>query len=172
MGIAGSINVLLTNPFWVVVTRMQLDGVDKRGNQKGVVSVVEEVLSEPAGAAGLFTKGLAPALMMVSNPAIVFMAFETFAGKARAALKRKSGSASLSSAHIFLIGAFAKLIATLITFPMLVVKSRHQSLHKLKSNGSSSVLDTVNGVVKEHGGWPWGLAGMYHGLKAKVMQTV
>lgn len=57
--VAGSLNVLLTNPIWVLVTRMQTAEVYKEVGIRG------------------FWKGIVPTLIMVCNPSIQFMIYES-----------------------------------------------------------------------------------------------
>ncbi|KAK1309762.1 Peroxisomal nicotinamide adenine dinucleotide carrier [Acorus calamus] len=139
--IAGSLNVLFTNPIWVLVTRMQthtqaekkvmegrreallreasecsstelptvkeklaeLDSIKPR--PYGTLHAAGEVYCE-AGITG-FWKGIIPTLIMK-------LRFR------RAANKR--GSKNVTALEVFLLGALAKLGATLCTYPLLVVK--------------------------------------------------
>ncbi|KAH9324647.1 hypothetical protein KI387_004825, partial [Taxus chinensis] len=154
---SGCLNVLFTNPIWVVVTRMQTHSkVQKRDLHAKDDDPIYPIMELPAtsttdlivphlakvhfgtgnavqevyGEAGLFGfwKGVMPTLIMVSNPSIQFMLYETLLKRLRAkrALK-KQGLQSISAVEIFLLGALAKLGATVITYPLLVVKSRLQA---------------------------------------------
>lgn len=71
------------------------------------------------GVAALWN-GTAPSLMLVCNPTIQFVMYE--------ALKRRCvrvfNTAELSSLTLFLIGAAAKAIATIVTYPVQVLQSR------------------------------------------------
>lgn len=69
---------------------------------------------------------------------------------------------SLSSIQYFLVGAIAKAIATFITYPIQVVKSRTQA-HK----HSADTLHTVLHMWRQEG-----IASFYHGMNAKMSQTV
>lgn len=111
--LAGCGNVLLTNPIWVVVTRMQVRGNASPGHSltprraaepdlesgaasgpgqerqesaqaaapapapPGVWEVVRDLYRE-SGVRG-FWKGLAPSLVMVSNPTIQYVLYEALA---------------------------------------------------------------------------------------------
>jgi hypothetical protein len=65
--IIGSVNALMTNPIWVVNTRMKL-------HPGGIVSSARGIY-EREGWKG-FYNGLVPSLILVSNPAIQFAAYE------------------------------------------------------------------------------------------------
>lgn len=121
--VAGSINVLLTIPIWVLVTRMQThtqaerkmidskrelllkeisrsnsmdvsvlkDRLAKLDSEKplpyGTLQAIREVYRE-SGISG-FWKGLVPTLIMVCNPSIQFMIYETLAKRLRSKQSRK-----------------------------------------------------------------------------------
>ena len=92
--LAGSLNVLLTNPLWVVVTRLQAARraapagggapalADCADEECGPLSVARAVYK--SGGLRAFWVGVAPSLMMVSNPAI----------QARGKIGRPSGPVS------------------------------------------------------------------------------
>ncbi|XP_077212387.1 peroxisomal nicotinamide adenine dinucleotide carrier-like isoform X2 [Tasmannia lanceolata] len=151
--IAGSLNVLLTIPIWVLVTRMQ----------------AKEVYCE-AGIAG-FWKGIIPTLIMVCNPSIQFMIYETSLKRLRA--KRavnRHGLKNVTSLEVFLLGAVAKLGATVSTYPLLVVKSRLQAKQEIGGNIALRYTGTLDAIIKmiryE------GLRGFYKGMSTKIVQSV
>lgn len=72
------------------------------------------------------------------------------------------GRSALSDRDLFLLGALSKLIATGVTYPYLVVKSRLQvASHKYKSS-VTAVLE----ILKTEG-----LRGVYAGLGPKLLQS-
>ncbi|VAI08130.1 unnamed protein product [Triticum turgidum subsp. durum] len=167
--VAGSINVLLTIPIWVLVTRMQQstmaerkvieskrelllkeisranpidahilkDRLAKLDSEKprpyGTLQAIREVYRE-SGISG-FWKGLVPTLIMVCNPSIQFMIYETLSKRLKS---KRSGKRfpkkNITAMEVFLIGAMAKLGATLVTYPLLVVKVKiYLAVHHLQS---------------------------------------
>ncbi|KAI4321711.1 hypothetical protein MLD38_035060 [Melastoma candidum] len=202
--LAGSLNVLLTNPIWVLVTRMQtqtqaerkiterkkeallikasesgwddstleaklaeLESVKPR--PYGTLHAAREVYGE-AGLAG-FWKGIIPTLIMVCNPSIQFMIYETSLKnlKARRATNKKNAK-DVSAWEVFLLGALAKLGATIATYPLLVVKSRLQAKQEIGGNVALRYTGTFDAIIKmiryE------GLAGFYKGMSTKIVQSV
>jgi len=153
--VAGVINVISTLPIWVVNTRMQLD-TSKTLKQQLLTVYNEE------GIKG-FYKGLVPSLILVSNPAVQFMVFE----RLKSILMSRGNRKRLSATDAFLVGAVAKLVATLVTFPYLLVKSR------LQANGTRGVIkyagftDAVTKIFAADG-----VLGFYKGITSKVVQTV
>ncbi|XP_010517381.1 PREDICTED: peroxisomal nicotinamide adenine dinucleotide carrier-like isoform X2 [Camelina sativa] len=185
---AGSVNVLMTNPIWVIVTRMQthrkmtkdqtaasesspssdeqaLVAVEPR--PYGTFNTIREVYDE-AGVTG-FWKGVIPTLIMVSNPSMQFMLYETMLTK----LKKKralKGSNNVTALETFLLGAVAKLGATVTTYPLLVVKSRLQAKQVTtgdKRHQYKGTLDAILKMIRYEG-----LYGFYKGMSTKIVQSV
>ncbi|XP_050351614.1 peroxisomal membrane protein PMP34 [Nymphalis io] len=142
--LAGSVNVLLTSPLWVVNTRMKLGKNSYSNLLNGLYIVFKE-----EGFKGLWS-GTVPSLLLVSNPAIQFMVYES--------LKRKLVSKGYFDSYTaFLFGAIAKAIATTLTYPLQLIQSRLRagtSVKPLLKNMKSKPLT------------------MFRGLEAKLLQTV
>lgn len=66
-------------------------------------------------------KGTMPSLILVSNPSLQFMAYESI--KRRLMTGKKAG-AELGSLTVFLAGAMAKAIATIATYPLQIVQAK------------------------------------------------
>ncbi|KAL0436789.1 UNVERIFIED_CONTAM: Peroxisomal nicotinamide adenine dinucleotide carrier [Sesamum radiatum] len=202
--LAGSVNVLLTNPIWVLVTRMQTHTQAERkimeakkealikeasGNvlsdsslsaQLAVLDSIKpcpygtfqaacEVYNE-SGIAG-FWKGLIPTLIMVCNPSIQFMIYETLLKRLRTRrVANRQGSKNVTALEIFLVGAVAKLGATVCTYPLLVVKSRLQAKQEIGGNLSlrySGTLDAIIKMIRYEG-----VSSFYKGMSTKIVQSV
>ncbi|XXG60582.1 hypothetical protein AAC387_Pa04g2450 [Persea americana] len=187
---AGCVNVLLTNPIWVVVTRMQTHTKSLKKTPSHTLSItpdesipiaaiepapygtshaVQEVFTE-AGIWG-FWKGVLPTLIMVSNPSIQFMLYETLMKqlKAKRALNKNSTN-GVTALEIFLLGAVAKLGATVITYPLLVVKSRLQAKQVKdgdKMHHYKGTLDAIMKMIHYEG-----ISGFYKGMSTKIVQSV
>uniref|UniRef100_A0A0D9VS97 Peroxisomal membrane protein n=1 Tax=Leersia perrieri TaxID=77586 RepID=A0A0D9VS97_9ORYZ len=151
--LSGCVNVLLTNPIWVIVTRMQIQDLYKEAGFLG------------------FWKGVVPALIMVSNPAIQFMLYETLLKKLK---KRRAsnlkGAEGLTALEIFLLGAVAKLGATVVTYPLLVVKARLQAKQVIgddKRHSYKGTFDAITKMIRYEG-----LSGLYKGMSTKIVQSV
>ncbi|KAJ8716068.1 hypothetical protein PYW08_013353 [Mythimna loreyi] len=142
--IAGSINVLVTSPLWVVNTRMKLEKSSYNSLTEGLIDLFKK-----EGARGLWS-GTVPSLLLVSNPAIQFMVYE--------ALKRHLVSKGMfDTFSAFLIAAVAKAVATTLTYPLQLIQSRLRagaSLKPLYRDVKSNPLVA------------------FRGLEAKLMQTI
>uniref|UniRef100_A0A8C5Q4N8 Peroxisomal membrane protein PMP34 n=1 Tax=Leptobrachium leishanense TaxID=445787 RepID=A0A8C5Q4N8_9ANUR len=124
----GVINVLLTNPLWVVNTRLKLQGAKFKNSDiipttyMGIKDTFIKILQKE-GLLALWSGTLA-SLLLVFNPAIQFMIYE---GLKRQLLKKRK---ELSSMEVFTIGAIAKTFATMLTYPLQIVQSVMRLGHK------------------------------------------
>jgi len=161
--VAGSVNVVVTNPIWVVVTRMQVDaGRGGGGAGGGAMEAVRRIVRE-GGVMGLW-RGIGPSLAMVSNPALQMLAQESVLGLlARMASGTGRGPRN-SRWDVFVAGAMGKLFATLATYPFLVAKSVQQA--GLGREGRNTVRIMLDLIERR------GVFGLYDGLGLKAVQSV
>ena len=160
--VAGSVNVITTTPLWVTTTRIKLQNARIRTEEGEVDTQMERYsglrdglvkIAREEGISQLWSSVL-PSLILVSNPAIQFMVYEM--------TKRKIKYTSESAVTVFLMGAFAKLIATIVTYPIQVGQARLRS-----STRRISLLRCLVDLVRSRG-----VSGVYRGLEAKLLQTV
>lgn len=156
--IAGSATVLLTNPIWVVNTRMtarksesddnQLPGGEKRPTKKP--STIGTLLSllRDEGPSSLFA-GVLPALVLVINPILQYTIYEQL----RNVLERRR---KVGPKDAFYLGAIGKLLATSITYPYITVKSRAHVA--TKDAPRTGMLKSLSNIVKDEG-----YSGLYKG---------
>ncbi|XP_026662326.2 peroxisomal nicotinamide adenine dinucleotide carrier-like isoform X2 [Phoenix dactylifera] len=203
--VAGSVNVLLTIPIWVLVTRMQTHTQAERkimeAKREAIlmeasdadatdIETLKEKLSEldsvkprPYGTchaawevyneAGIkgFWKGLMPTLIMVCNPSIQFMIYETSLKRLQSKhSENKRGMKNITPFEVFLLGALAKLGATVSTYPLLVVKSRLQAKQEIGRNVMLRYTGTLDAIIKMI--QYEGLYGFYKGMGTKIVQSV
>lgn len=224
--LAGMGNVLLTNPIWMIATRMQAhqkrattrttphqqssgtsnketavvqessssststsgsissntkdpsfnSSSDSKTADKfnavdvpapGPIAVAREVYSEYG--LGGFWNGVAASLVMVINPTIQYAFYEWLVA-ARGRVKKKNSGANsrLSAGEVFLLSAIAKAGATVLTYPLLTVKTRMMSARKSDEHMQyTSVFDAITQIATKEG-----LAGYYRGIKTKIVQSV
>ncbi|EED15115.1 peroxisomal membrane protein Pmp47, putative [Talaromyces stipitatus ATCC 10500] len=163
--IAGSATVLLTNPIWVVNTRMtarrnsadeqELPGGEKSKKSKSTIQTLLDLLRNE-GPSALFS-GVLPALVLVINPILQYTIFEQL----KNVLERRR---RITPKDAFYLGAVGKILATSITYPYITVKSR------MHVAGKSDERQTLNGslkkIIKEEG-----YTGLYKGITPKVTQS-
>ncbi|PGH16560.1 hypothetical protein AJ79_01666 [Helicocarpus griseus UAMH5409] len=168
--IAGSATVMITNPIWVVNTRMtarrgeaekdSLPGGAEKPKAKSTLATLMELLKKE-GPAALFS-GVLPALILVINPILQYTFFEQL----KNVVERRR---RVTPTDAFYLGAAGKLLATSITYPYITVKSR---MHVAGSGGKKegekvSLNESMRRIVREEG---WG--GLYKGIGPKVSQSV
>lgn len=87
---------------------------------------------------------------------------------ARGSVANGSSPVKLSPGEIFLAGALAKIGATVVTYPLIVVKARMQvsPSSTAAEGGDSSTWAIIAATARNEG-----LGGFFKGLHAKILQT-
>ncbi|KAI9292401.1 mitochondrial carrier [Neoconidiobolus thromboides FSU 785] len=167
--VAGAATVLITNPIWVVNTRMSTrkqsieesdDSPKQKEKQISSYQAFKNIIEED-GVLALW-QGVTPALILVSNPIIQYTVFE----QSKNALEKFR---KLGSLDFFFLGAIGKLIATFITYPYIVIKSRMQ-LRQSNTDESlryESVWDGMRKIIRNEG-----VSGLYKGIQSKLLQSI
>ena len=65
-----------------------------------------------------------------------------------------------------MLGAIGKLVATIVTYPLILGKIRIQASQKSDNGQSEALLDILRKAVEDEG-----FTGLYKGMKAKIIQT-
>eukprot|EP01102_Stenamoeba_stenopodia_P023022 TRINITY_DN9793_c0_g5_i1.p1 TRINITY_DN9793_c0_g5~~TRINITY_DN9793_c0_g5_i1.p1 ORF type:complete len:317 (+),score=71.50 TRINITY_DN9793_c0_g5_i1:149-1099(+) len=155
---AGVITSVLTNPIWMINTRMQTrKGLANNGFFDHLSAICEE-----EGIQGLF-RGVIPALILVSNPVLQFVLFE----KLKQIIQQKYSNRSLTGLDFFLLGAVTKAFATVITYPYLVIKSRQQDKPREGAPVYRGTLDALIQIYQREGP-----STFYKGMQPKLIQSV
>ncbi|KAK1761251.1 peroxisomal membrane protein PMP47B [Echria macrotheca] len=170
--IAGSATVILTNPIWVINTRVTtrkaeaeasetlLPGGEKKKTDSRPPSTIGTLLAllRTEGPQALFA-GVVPALVLVINPILQYTLFEQM----KNAVEKKR---RVTPTVAFFLGALGKLFATSVTYPYITVKSQ---MHVAGRGGDrkEGMMEAIRRVVKEEG-----YGGLYKGIGPKVTQSV
>ena len=120
---AGACNVIITNPLWVVNTRIKSQGTQKEEQGKTKLKGLLDGLLKIGMNEGMesLVSGTFASLILVSNPAIKFTVYEYFK---RIFLSGPKAGNQLSPGQAFMFGALASACATLITYPIQVVQTK------------------------------------------------
>ncbi|KAJ5222761.1 uncharacterized protein N7469_009001 [Penicillium citrinum] len=162
--IAGSATVLITNPIWVINTRMTarksdaeeqgLPGAPKKPKASTISTLMELLRTE--GPKALFA-GVLPALVLVINPILQYTIFEQL----KNIVERRR---RMTPKDAFYLGALGKILATSITYPYITIKSR---MHMASKDGPKESLNgSLKRIINEEG-WK----GLYKGIGPKVTQS-
>lgn len=160
-GGAGVITAVLTNPIWVIKTRMLSTARNTPGAYKSITHGTLQ-LYRSEGLRG-FYRGLIPSLFGVSHGAIQFMAYEQL--KIRWASSRHGGKAGLTNVDYLYLSALSKMFAGSITYPYQVVRARLQTYDaQARYNGA---WDVVRQVFKREG-----IQGFYKGVCPNIVRVL
>mmetsp|Transcript_0 Transcript_0/g.2 ORF Transcript_0/g.2 Transcript_0/m.2 type:complete len:291 (-) Transcript_0:1386-2258(-) len=164
---SGCVVVFLTNPIWLIKTRLELQ---THGNQhySGTIQAAKRIVHEE-GYLGLY-KGVGPALILTSNGAIQFVIYEELKQRfipSSDTEYRKASSGQGFSIQYFLMGALSKAIASSITYPYQVVKSRIQQRQVGKDFQYRNSFQTFSVIVRNEG-----VRGLYKGLFPNLLRVM
>jgi len=173
--LAGIINVLLTNPLWVANIRIvQGKAISRDYNGKPPTLWKElQAIAQIEGIRSLW-KGTLTSLLLVSNPVIQFFFYgqlKQYILLRNRRVRRIRSLISLSPLEAFVIGAIAKAISTILTYPLQLT----QVLLRLQSNNGKEQLDhrpylnTLDCLIRLSR--EQGSSGLFTGMKAKLLQT-
>lgn len=163
--IAGSATVLITNPIWVINTRMTarkseseepgLPGTPKKAKASTISTLMDLLRQE--GPKALFA-GVLPALVLVVNPILQYTLFEQL----KNIVERRR---RMTPKDAFYLGALGKIMATSITYPYITVKSQ---MHVASKDGPKESLNgSLKRIIREEG---W--TGLYKGKSESLTSAV
>lgn len=133
--VSGACMVFLTNPVWLIKTRMQLqmkksaDSYGVKKPYKGIVDAARTIVREE-GVWALY-KGTVPALALTSHGGVQFVAYEFLKKHFHIVRPKRDDSKSVLerlelSIGFLTMGAVSKIIASTVTYPLQVLKARLQ----------------------------------------------
>ncbi|KAL4898470.1 mitochondrial carrier domain-containing protein [Aspergillus ambiguus] len=158
-GGAGMLTSILTNPIWVIKTRMLSTGAQTPGAYASFTTGARRIY-RAEGLRG-FYRGLLPSLFGVSHGALQFMAYE------RLKLRRSeiAAGAALGNLDFFVLSSLSKIFAGCVTYPYQVLRSR------LQTYDAHLVYRGVGDAVAQI--WAReGLAGFYKGLGTNLFRVL
>lgn len=167
----GVITSVLTNPIWVIKTRMLSTGSHAPGAYSSFASGAKQIY-QVEGIPG-FYRGLIPALFGVSHGALQFMAYEQLK---LFRFRSMNTMGSIESSHLgperalgnvdfLVISGLSKVFAGSVTYPYQVIRSRLQTYEAhLVYRGAIDVFSQV---------WAQeGIAGFYKGLGPNLFRVL
>ncbi|KAG4094987.1 peroxisomal carrier protein [Neocallimastix lanati (nom. inval.)] len=173
-GIAGIVSHLCTLPISVVTTRQQTTATE---NRKNFINTIVEIVKED-GITSLW-KGLKPSIMLTLNPSITYSVFERIKSGVLENRKNTGKKMKLSSFEVFIIGAFAKTVATVVTYPLIMAKIKLQWKPAKKENETEEerkerLRKSYNGIadVLKKSYKANGIPGLYQGMQAQILKAV
>ncbi|OAX78827.1 hypothetical protein ACJ72_06860 [Emergomyces africanus] len=185
-GVAGVLTAFLTNPIWVIKTRMLSTGSHAPGAYPSLVAGVRAIYRSE-GITG-FYRGMVPALFGVSHGALQFMAYEKLkqyrSGTAAAPLELATPSSAvgvpgngsvngyprtqdqkLSNMDYLVLSGTSKVFAGCVTYPYQVLKARLQTYDAARTY--RGVVDAMSQIWRKEG-----VVGFYKGLGPNLVRVL
>lgn len=166
--LAGAATSVLTNPVWVLKTRMLSSDHGAHGAYPSMTAGARTIL-RTEGFLG-FYRGLGVSLIGVSHGAVQFAVYEPLKRAYFGRRLRRSGVATDSSPMTpeatIVISSCAKLVAGAATYPYQVVRSRLQNYQADERFGRGAT-GVVARIWREEG-----LRGFYRGLVPGVVRVM
>ncbi|KAH7884482.1 mitochondrial carrier [Phlebopus sp. FC_14] len=132
---AGTLSQIFTIPVSVIATRQQigrslrdtkkLSGSDRTHGDDSFLAVAREIIRED-GVTGLWL-GIKPGMVLAVNPAITYGVYERLKSILLIARAAAGAADKLTPGVSFLLGAFSKTLATIVTYPYIMAKVRIQA---------------------------------------------
>lgn len=164
--ISGLWTSILTNPIWVIKTRIMSTSRHERSSYKSTLDGIKRLLGEE-GVRGLF-KGLIPSLFGVSQGAIYFMLYDTLKHRYSSLRHYKSGNEKnqhMKTSETLVISSVSKLISVIAVYPFQLLKSNLQSFQASKEN--YTIMKLIKSIYEAEGTF-----GLYKGLSANLFRAI
>lgn len=180
--LAGVVAVLITGPLWLVNTRLKLQGVNigqSSDNSKtktnpqytGIFHCLYRITKEE----GILTlwHGTFTSIILALNPAIQLGVYEMLKRHHYFIVSIASSSneeGSGGSFEPFVNALIAKFIATIITYPIQVLQTRHRAGLKNDTKKEKDIAQSPR-ETDEKKSMASIFLGLYRGLESKLLQT-
>ncbi|KEY69875.1 hypothetical protein S7711_06431 [Stachybotrys chartarum IBT 7711] len=164
--LAGAATTVLTNPVWVIKTRMLSSDRGAQGAYPSMMAGARTILATE-GVRG-FYRGLGVSLIGVSHGAVQFAVYEPakqmyYARRAEQGVDR---GAPMSTEATLVISSTAKLVAGAVTYPYQVLRSRLQN-YSADERFGRGFTGVVARIWKEEG-----VPGFYRGVVPGVIRVM
>ncbi|KAK4148103.1 mitochondrial carrier domain-containing protein [Dichotomopilus funicola] len=175
---AGALTQIITNPIWVLKTRMLSSDRSAAGAYPSMWAGAVRLLREegPRG----FYRGLGVGMLAVSHGAVQFAVYDPLKrvylakrgkeseseGGGRSSSAGSKGSASVSNEATVVLSTVSKLVAGATTYPLQVLRSRLQQ-HDAEAQFGRGLSGVVRRLWREEG-----IRGFYRGVMPGVFRVL
>jgi hypothetical protein len=143
--LAACCSSISSNPVWLLNTRIAK--AEKENKNKSISDMIKIIYQEE-GISGFF-KGLFPSLILTINPVIQFITYEYMKSK----LLDSEGN--ISGLNIIICSIVSKFITTIVTYPILTIKTLFQANEK---ESNKKIFKIIWQLLSEQG-----IKGLYKG---------
>ncbi|GAM21369.1 hypothetical protein SAMD00019534_045440 [Acytostelium subglobosum LB1] len=158
---AGATTSTLTNPIWVIKTRLITQEMSGRQKQySGIIQCFQSILKQE-GVAGLY-KGLGPSLLGLIHVGVQLPLYERFK-----IIIEKRKKTPLTTMDIVIASSTSKMIASIVAYPHEVLRSRLQdSSPNSPHNYKGGLLQNFKQIVQQEG-----VRGLYKGMGVNLIRV-
>ena len=163
---AGTFADFFCNPMFIVRTRMQTEALHymempiEERKPHGIIQTVKSLHRE--GGISIFWRGFTASLLGLSHVAIQFPAYEYFKAEAR----ERSANDQESAMDLLFASGISKMIATSLTYPHEVVRSRMMD-NRGDASQQISLRKTFVNIVRNEG-----FGALYTGIHVSLVRVV
>lgn len=155
--VAAALAQLFTTPVGVIATRQQVGSAsDGEEEDNSILGHIRDIYHKD-GITG-FWRGLKPSLVLTINPAITYGVYE----RVKSVILAASGG-HMTPGKSFVIGALSKSLATVVTFPYILSKTRLQT----KNTPHNTAFAVLYHIYEQKG-----VIGWYQGMNAQITKAV
>ncbi|SCV05459.1 LANO_0H07954g1_1 [Lachancea nothofagi CBS 11611] len=162
--LSGVTTAVLTNPLWVVKTRLMSTSAYAQRRYKstwdGIVKIYEK-----EGYQG-FWRGLTPSLFGVAQGAIYFAAYDSLKHRyfARKGIRKEE---KLGNAENIGLTSVSKMVSVTAVYPLQLLKSNLQSFDAIENRKTYKLWTLVQSIYGKDG-----IRGLYKGLSANLLRAI
>ncbi|SCU88356.1 LADA_0E09648g1_1 [Lachancea dasiensis] len=162
--LSGATTAVLTNPVWVVKTRIMSTSANARTRYKSTWDGMLKIYQQE-GYRG-FWRGLAPSLFGVAQGAIYFAAYDSLKHRYFAS-KGIQTDQKLGNIENIVLTSTSKMISVTAVYPLQLLKSNLQSFDAIRNAQSYKMFSLVKSIHDRHG-----IKGLYKGLSANLVRAI
>ncbi|KAI5949559.1 FLX1 [Candida jiufengensis] len=168
--LAGISTSILTNPIWVLKTRILSSSKNSKNAYKSVIDGIKQMLFQEGILS--FWKGCLPSMVQVFQASLQFTIYDNMKNYIikNQQLDNNKNQLGLSNWQYLYISATSKIISTLIFYPTQVIKSRLQNFKQNDHNRQYKI--TINKIIKQLYLKEGGISAFYKGLSTNIIRVL
>ncbi|KAL2428852.1 Mitochondrial FAD carrier protein FLX1 [Exophiala dermatitidis] len=161
--LSGGLSAILTNPIWVVKTRMLSTSATQTGAYPSMNAGLRSIY-RTEGVRGFF-HGMTPSLVGVTHGALYFVAYE----KLKFWRRQSKKTSELTNVDTLMTSSLSKIFAGVLTYPHQVIRARLQTYNPSATTHvrRPGLVALVKQVWQNEG-----LVGYYKGLFPNLLRVV